>query len=327
MTPQLRGTIIKTPDSNPGLLFVDGQQKPFTLEGIWKSPVAPAVNMPVDVEFDGAGLIVSLIAVDPQQAAREKLSQFGGVAQERGKEAAVLARQGVGALAARMGKVALGATVILWLAWFFMPVVTIEQYADSRAFTFWEFLALGLSNANAPLQFVLLSHGLLSILGLTAIAAPFAAPFVRHGRAKLLYALPLLYLLLAGVSVVYDGAHAISEATAEAKGSVTYDAGNPAYNRQQQIDLQGVEDRLEEALLKRFSIGYGAFVIVIASVVLAMQALTHPGYGNTRSVVRRPASGFVAAESGFCTKCGKPLSAGEDYCTGCGAQRTSAAGS
>ena len=50
MTPRLRETIIRTPDSSPGLLVVDGQQKSFTLEGAWKSPVAPALNMAVDVE-------------------------------------------------------------------------------------------------------------------------------------------------------------------------------------------------------------------------------------------------------------------------------------
>ena len=42
--PRLRGTIVKVPDPGPGLLVVNGQQKQFTLEGIWKSPVAPAVT-------------------------------------------------------------------------------------------------------------------------------------------------------------------------------------------------------------------------------------------------------------------------------------------
>ena len=93
MTPQQRGTIIKTPDSSPGLLIVDGQQKSFTLEGVWKSAVAPAVNMAVDIEFDGAGSITGLTVVDTQQVAREKLGQIGGVAQQHGKEAAEIARQ------------------------------------------------------------------------------------------------------------------------------------------------------------------------------------------------------------------------------------------
>jgi hypothetical protein len=41
---RIRSTIVKVPDASPGLLFLNGQQKPFTLEGVWKSPVAPAPN-------------------------------------------------------------------------------------------------------------------------------------------------------------------------------------------------------------------------------------------------------------------------------------------
>jgi hypothetical protein len=66
MTPRIMGTIIKTPGSTQGLLIVEGQQKPFTLEGVWKSPVAPAVNMAVDVEFDSAGFVKGLTALDLQ---------------------------------------------------------------------------------------------------------------------------------------------------------------------------------------------------------------------------------------------------------------------
>ena len=132
MTAQLRGTIIKTPDSSPGLLVVEGQQKTFTLEGAWKSPVAPMVNMAVDIELDGAGFITGLTAVDSQQAAREKLKQIGGAAQQHGKEAVEIARQGIGALAARMGKVALAVTVILWIAWFFTPALTIGENLIER---------------------------------------------------------------------------------------------------------------------------------------------------------------------------------------------------
>ena len=37
-----RGTVIKVPDATPGLVIVKGVQKSFTLEGLWRSPVAPA---------------------------------------------------------------------------------------------------------------------------------------------------------------------------------------------------------------------------------------------------------------------------------------------
>ena len=65
-SPKIRGTIVKVPDATPGLLFVNGQQKSFMLEGIWKSPVAPALNMTVDVELDAAGAVTGVAVVDSQ---------------------------------------------------------------------------------------------------------------------------------------------------------------------------------------------------------------------------------------------------------------------
>jgi len=124
--PRMRGTIVKVPDASPGLLVINGQQKQFTLEGIWKSPVAPAVNMTVDVDLDSTGSVTAVKVVDAQQIATEHMKQLSGVAQERGKEAAELAKQGIGALAARMGAVALGSAVLVWIAWFFFPVAGID---------------------------------------------------------------------------------------------------------------------------------------------------------------------------------------------------------
>ena len=132
-----RGTIIKVPDATPGILFANGQQQYFTLERVWKSPTAPAVNQTVDVESDSAGVLTAITVVDSQQLNKERLNELSGVAQERGKEAAKLAQQGVGALAARMGAVALGATVLVWLAWFFFPSAAIAGgMVGSESFTF-----------------------------------------------------------------------------------------------------------------------------------------------------------------------------------------------
>ena len=239
---KVRGNIIKVPDSSPGLLFVNGQQRQFTLEGVWKSPVAPAANMTVEVEFDGAGSLTSISVVDAQQIAKEKLNQFSGVAQEQGKVAAELARQGVGALAARMGKVLLGATVVLWIAWFFLPAVSLHSFIDSKSFTLWEFLGLDLAN---PLRQII-SHGFFSLIGLVAIAAPIAAPFLRHPRAKFLNALPLAYLLLVPLKVRWD----ISEAAGK----------------------DGAEIALK-LMSEVISASFGTYVLFIAALVLAVQVL------------------------------------------------------
>ena len=269
METRLRGTIIKTPDNSPGLLIVDGQQKRFTLENVWKSPVAPAVNMPVDIEFDGAGSIAGLTSVDPQKEARGKTERIGGVAQETGKDATAIASQGASTLLARIGKVTAVATVILWIAWFYLPALTVAvPFLGPRTFTAWEILSLDLNN---QLTIVPGSSGLLNILGLVALAAPLAVPFMRHPLAKFLYAMPLAFVLLFAATGLWKCDHAISEAADMVKRNVTPAQGNPRWNELQARSMEGVEDRLEEALAKSASISYGIFVIFITSLVLAGQ--------------------------------------------------------
>src|ERR1700689_4716837 len=97
-----RGTIIKVPDATPGLLLLDGRQYAFTLEGVWRSPVAPAPNQAVIVELDSTGALVSITVVDQAHVAKEKLAEMSDVAQEKGKVVAAQIQSGIGALAARM---------------------------------------------------------------------------------------------------------------------------------------------------------------------------------------------------------------------------------
>jgi hypothetical protein len=236
-----RGTIIKVPDTTPGLLIVNGQQLPFTLEGLWKSPVAPAANMSVDVELDSGGSVSAVSAVDAQQIARERLEQFGGIAQQQGKVAAEMARQGVGAMAARMGTPSLVAAVAVWIAWFFLSAVNINFFAASRSVTFWEILGLNLQN---PFDMTG-SHGLFSLIGLLAIAAPFARPFVTHPRAGLLNALPLLFIVTAVARLLY---------------TINNAAGSVGASRE-------VSGLVQEVL----SLGSGTYVLFAASGFLTLQ--------------------------------------------------------
>ena len=71
-----RGIIIRIPDYSPGLLSVGGQQKTFTLNGIWLSPIAPATNMTVDVILDGAGSVVEITAVPFQRLITERYREL-----------------------------------------------------------------------------------------------------------------------------------------------------------------------------------------------------------------------------------------------------------
>lgn len=251
----VRGNIIKVPDSSPGLLFVNGQQRLFTLEGVWKSPVAPAANMTVEVEFDATGAIAAVSVVDAQQLAKERLNQLSGVAQEQGKVAAAIARQGVGALAARMGKIALGATAVLWVAWFFLPSFNVAWILMLKSFTFWEFLGVDLSNPQT-IGAGGGSHGLFGLIGLVAIAAPIAAPFLRHPRAKYLNAMPLAFLLISLLKFRWDMGRVVGKGEGE---------------------MGRFAEQMAEAAMKTMmdaiSFGFGLYVLFLASLVLATYAL------------------------------------------------------
>ena len=247
-----RGTIIKVPDTSPGLLAYNGQHTPFTIEGIWRSPVAPAINMTVDVATDASGGIVGLSAVDSQQLAKEKLDQFSGVAQERGKQAAEIAKQGVGALAARMGKVPMIATVVLWFAWFFLPAFTASMIIDSKSFTFWEFLGIDFGHSMAGFS---VDHGFFSIIGFLAILAPFVAPFVPHPKAKFLNAAPIAFLLLAFIRFKWDISHALGQSAKE-MGDFGAEMAKAA----------------QQTLSDAISTSWGLYVLVLAAIVGAVFA-------------------------------------------------------
>jgi hypothetical protein len=244
---RVRSTIVKVPDASPGLLFINGQQKQFLLDGVWKSPVAPATNMTVDVDLDGAGVITGITVVDAQQLNKERMDQIALEAQQRGKEAAKLARRGVGALAARMGTVALGAAVLVWIAWFFLPSANLAGgYVGSMSFTFWNLLGIDLNNP-MTLTDGASNHGFLALLGVVAIIAPFAAPFLPVPWARYLNAAPLGILLIALA--------AIHSQTSKAFGD---------------LEKMGAPSP--------FSWSWGVFVLGLAALVLGANALKRPAH-------------------------------------------------
>jgi hypothetical protein len=239
-----RGTVIKIPDATPGILFINGQQQYFTLERVWKSPVAPVANQAVNVEFDGTGAIGAITVVDSQQANRERLNQISGVAQERGKEAAKLAQKGIGALAARMGWVPLGSAVLLWLAWFFFTAVNLVISNAQMSFSFWGLLGVDFNNPES-LEGGGSSHGLFALLGLICIALPFAVPFIRAAWSKYLNVAPIVYIVLAVI--------------------VSYVSENKAFG---DLAKEGIPNPLSWSWLMIF--------LVVPALVLAAGALKKP---------------------------------------------------
>ena len=183
----------------------------------------------------------AITVVDSQQLAKERLNPLGGAAQERGPEAVKLARQGIGAMAARMGNVAL---VLLWIAWFLLPAASLSgRVVVPQSYTFWGLI--GTNFTNMLLMQRATSHGLFAIIGLVASAAPFTAPFIQTAWARYLNAAPLAYVLVAWVAI-YLNEHSAFGVIAIEEGA------NP------------------------FALSWGIFVLTIAAIVLAAGALKKP---------------------------------------------------
>jgi hypothetical protein len=195
-TSSPRGTIIKVPDATPGLLLLNGRQCSFTLEGVWRSAVAPAPNQSVIVDLDSAGAPLSITVVDQQQIAKEKLAELSGVAGERGKVLLVQIQNLLSVLAARMGAVTLGVAVLIWIAWFLIRAAGIGGGGeDVASYTFWKLIGTNLADQGSVIDGGH-ARGWLRIIGFCAIVAPFLAPFIRETWSRYLNAAPLAVVLL-----------------------------------------------------------------------------------------------------------------------------------
>jgi hypothetical protein len=252
-----RGNIIRVPDDNPGLLFVNGQQKPFSSASVvWRSPVPMAVNMVVEVEFDGAGNIAALTAADTQQYSGQNMQQPVSVPHQAVQQPAGMAPAGQAfdKIAARFGgKVALGALAALLLAWFVLPIVNVSVVIVSKGFTFWDISGFDFNN---PLSIMggASSIGLWGLLGLVAVFSPVVAPFLKNPKARFLGLLPLFYIVATCLRIWWD----VNSANAEASRT----AGNNFFGGAGESPLKGMIDA--------FSLGFGAYILVLAAVVLAV---------------------------------------------------------
>jgi hypothetical protein len=121
----------------------------------------------------------------------------------------------------------------------------------SRSFTFWQVLGLNEANLSNPSGG---DHGLFSLIGLLAIAAPFAVPFVSHARARLLNAAPLAYLLAAVLGLLWR----INSVSGSAGGNSEI--------------ARGMAREVASAAWEAVSIGFGTYVLVLTSAFLAYQA-------------------------------------------------------
>ena len=139
-----RGKVLRDPHSGACLLIAEGQQHQFSLEGIWKSEVAPKPGLAVDVEFDANGQILAINAIPESHLAKERAEQALAVAREKGGALAT-------SMVAKFGLPKLVAAGCLVAGWFVLTAVSVQLGPLGKLeFTFWQ--VLGFLNASNPLE-------------------------------------------------------------------------------------------------------------------------------------------------------------------------------
>jgi len=236
-----RGKVLRDVSTGPGLLMVEGQQYQFTLEGVWKSEVAPKPSQVVDVDFDQTGKITSITAVSDSQLAKEQADK----AKEKGKEI-------WGSIVAKVGLPNLVAGAVLFIGWFWLTTVSVNvPFGGKLEFTFWQ--VLGYLNASNILDVMERNgHGSAGIYGffaLVCLAAPFVQYFWKDKRAALGGILPLLFMILVAVMVN----HSLSTAMGgDASGAYA--------------DMQ---KEAQDEMMKAISLGFGAYLSILAGLYFA----------------------------------------------------------
>jgi hypothetical protein len=248
---QKRGRILRDPISGPGLLMVEGQQYPFSLEGVWRSEAPPTAGMVVDVEFDSGSRIVAVTAVAESQIAKEQAEVALAAAKEKG---AALAS----GMVAKFGAPSLIAAGLLIVSWFFLTTASIKSPLGSIEFTFWQ--VLGYLNAKNIFEVMMSggrggpSAGIYGFFAIAALAGPFVHHFWKDRRAKLGGLLPLLFMIVIALAV---------------RSSI-----NSAFGAEQVgADMRTFVDQAREEAMKAVSIGMGAYLAIAVSLYLAAVSL------------------------------------------------------
>jgi len=247
-----RGTVLREPGNDPGLLMIEGQQFKFSLDGIWKSPVLPKSGMTVDVELDPGSQILAITPVADSQLAREQAEVAMAKAKEKGGEM-------FGKLVAKFGMPNVIAFCLLILGWFFLATVSIQLPPLSKAnFTFWQ--VLGLINASNALQAMnpngSFSTGIYGLLAVIALLCPFVHYFWKDKRAVLGGVAPLLFMLVVWLMVRSAINNAFGGAAA---------AGGEM--------LGDMAKQMQAEVMSAVSLGLGAYVSGLVSLYFAGMAI------------------------------------------------------
>ena len=243
-------------NAGPGIVFVNGEQKPFTLESHWKSSTPPKVGAVVDIELDGQGNTIAVSLVDEAALAKEQAQKALNFATENGK-------QYLGILLARVGAPTLIAIGLLAVAWLLFAMITVQvsgSYSESISF----YDVLKLANSGGNLQGIgglkYSGAGFYGFLMYVALLAPVASHFHNNKYLQLGYCAPLFYMVGVGLSVYFSIRNQVSAAQGMAAGMF----GQKANEMAEQMMSQMIS-----MTFKAISMGLGFYISAIVAIYLA----------------------------------------------------------
>lgn len=263
MATTKRGRILRDTSSGEGLVFVDGNQYPFKLEGMWRSEFAPKVNMAVDVEFDDQGNLVALRNVSGGTVAGEQASQALDAAGAAAKKmAAELQSKGLPVVqewAKKFGYSKLIAFVALIIAWFWLPLVSVKMgFLGDGSISFYDSLKF-LNNGGMAMSGG--GAGIYGLLVFLALLGVIAHQVWKDPRAAYGMCLPLLLMVLVFLISWFKASSQMSEAE-EAMGQF-------ANNREFQEMARNMAKEARKQMWSAISFGLGLYISLAASIFLA----------------------------------------------------------
>jgi len=249
-TRTVRGKILRDTQSGPGLLAVDGNKLPFTLEDHWAGSTPPQTGGSVDIGFDEGG---QLRTVHPIGVGKEELEIAGDLARQAlGKGVPVL--QGA---AQKIGMPVLAAMAIVAISWIWLPAVTVQIMAGmAQSATMFDVLRM--VNAGASLQDFGRggSAGIYGFLCILAMAAPALPALWRHRLAPLGYFAPLAFLAAVALGIYMKMNAMAGAATEQMRGLGGSGMG----------DIVGA---MMKQVMQAVSVGFGVYVSLLAALYLA----------------------------------------------------------
>jgi hypothetical protein len=252
-----RGKIMRDTNAGPGIVFVDGAQKSFTLETHWKSSSPPKVGAVVEVTVDSAGNPLSVELIDETALAKEQAQKALNFASENGK-------QYFGLLRAKVGAPTLISVALLAFGWIFLAALNVRVSASfGHSITFYEVLKL--TNSGGTLLEALdgLTYsgaGLYGLVMWVALLAPIASHFLDNKFLNLGYCAPLAFMLIVTAIVYFSIKHDVE---------VAQQASREMFGGQMGKLAQGMVSEVISATLKALSIGLGIYLTGAVAACLA----------------------------------------------------------